>query len=87
MAKGINQSSPQGEMEPRDLARGGGVNSTPLGNKVAVTAGTGVGVGYNVHRSGGQHGLPDVVRCRKAGISWGMSDEREFTSLPRPVRR
>lgn len=55
MAK--NQTGPRGAYEPMDVARGDGVNSTPLGNKVAVTAGTGVGVGYNVHRSGGQHGL------------------------------
>jgi hypothetical protein len=67
MAKGINQSSPQGEMEPRDLARGGGVNSTPLGNKVSLTAGVGVGVGYNVHRSGGQHGLTNPAPARSEG--------------------
>ena len=49
MAKPINQSGPRGDYEPRVLAKV--PPPVRMGNDVAFTAGTGVGVGYVNHGS------------------------------------
>jgi hypothetical protein len=51
----INQGPGKGSYEDRVLQQGGGVNSTPLGNKVARNVGPGgPGVGRTVYGSGTQ---------------------------------
>jgi hypothetical protein len=68
MAKPINQGPPQGAYEPRVLDRGGEINQVPMGNRKARdVGGGGPGKGYDVYRSGGQHGLSDPSPARSEG--------------------
>jgi hypothetical protein len=66
MSKAINQGPGKGELEPRDLARGGSVNSTGMGNANSEAIKK-MGDGRTVHRSGGQHGLSDPAPARSEG--------------------
>lgn len=72
MAKPINQGPGQGAYEDCVIQKGGGVNSTPLGNAVARNVGPGgPGKSYVVRDTGqqAQHGAsnPGASRPRRNG--------------------
>jgi hypothetical protein len=66
MAKAINQVGGKGEMEPRDLARGGAINEEEMGNANSEKI-KAMGDGRTIYRSGGQHGLSDVTQPKSTG--------------------